>query len=1123
MASADAEEPSMQELIRRRGRAGFIGRRGELAAFRANFDVPPADLRHRFLFHVHGNAGVGKTSLVHELEQLARERGALTAYVDDRVSGVPDALAAVSAEFALQGRRLKELDQLLTTHRERRHEAESVPVVPAQAAGEAPPVPAPSAGVMTAARASLVGLGLVPGVGALAGAVDPAQLAQGADRLRAGLSARFRNQEDVQLVLSPERVLTPVLLKELAQAAKSVPWIVLFFDTYERTAPFLDGWLHEVMTTTRHGALSAKVVVVTAGQQPFDTARWGGYADYVTDIALAPFTEEESRSLLADKGVVAEPVVEEVLRLSGCLPVLVSTLAENRPADPGDVGDPSVTAVERFLKWEQDPVRRASALACALPRRLDADVVAAAVDGVCAAADVPGIFAWLRSLPFVSDRGGRLQYHEVVRAPMLRLQRHRSPRGWAELQGVLARTYAGWRAEVESGREHDDVWEDEQWRELRLAESYHLLCGAPRTALAVVLRDVVDACDGGAAVARRWARLLVDAGVDTEAAQAATWGRDLLAALEEGGCAAALQLLIDRAGFDVPGLALARVVRARELRESGAHAEALAEYDRAVALDPELERAYYGRGVTYWYMDDEESALVALDRAVELGPRQSRTYGMRGEVRRVLRRFEEAVQDLDRALALDPSDAEVLASRGIAHFGLHRNEEALADLDRALALAPGYAWALAHRARVRVFRDEYEQAVADGDRAAELSPDSSWVAWSRGDVLRMAGRQRASLAAYDRAIELDPENWAAYGGRGVSRHHLDQHPEALADLDVAVAHDPDYAWVRGRRAMLLYDMGEYDRALADADRALELSPGVDWIHYHRAETLSSLERYEEALADLDRALDLDPDYLMALCRRAITRRRLGRYEEAWADLDRAVGLEPGSIWVRLCRVRLALATGRTDRALTDLAVYTDNDGNADWARRQRAELLVWGGRFDEALRLLAPDADGTGPGGAEELAQVYGLTGQWTRARAVAERLREDDDELGTLLLALVTTCAEGPDAAVRLWHRTAELVRASEEFPVWSDYGLALAAAAQGDWAAADAHLDRLLGPVLTDLEWDDLAEMVVFMTVLTRAPSVDRTRLAPRLARLTAARDAFRVRYAATEATHAPEPTIP
>ncbi|WP_405849789.1 hypothetical protein [Streptomyces sp. NBC_01518] len=123
----------------------------------------------------------------------------------------------------------------------------------------------PSAGSMVAARAGLAGLGMVPGVGVLAGALDAAQLAQGADRLRAGFSARFRNQEDVQLVLAPERVLTPVLLGELSDLASRVPWIVLFFDTYERTGPFLDGWLHEVMTSDLYGSLPATVVVVTTG------------------------------------------------------------------------------------------------------------------------------------------------------------------------------------------------------------------------------------------------------------------------------------------------------------------------------------------------------------------------------------------------------------------------------------------------------------------------------------------------------------------------------------------------------------------------------------------------------------------------------------------------------------------------------------------------------------------------------------------------------------------------------------------------------------------------------------------------------------------------------------------
>ena len=104
-------QPSMQELIEGRRRHGFVGRGAERATFRANFDLPPEDERHRFLFHVHGNAGVGKTFLVREMEQLARERGALTAYVDESVGSLPEAMTAISRRFAAQGHRSSSLNR----------------------------------------------------------------------------------------------------------------------------------------------------------------------------------------------------------------------------------------------------------------------------------------------------------------------------------------------------------------------------------------------------------------------------------------------------------------------------------------------------------------------------------------------------------------------------------------------------------------------------------------------------------------------------------------------------------------------------------------------------------------------------------------------------------------------------------------------------------------------------------------------------------------------------------------------------------------------------------------------------------------------------------------------------
>ncbi|MGW1796093.1 tetratricopeptide repeat protein [Streptomyces sp. NPDC001984] len=814
--------PSMQELIRQRRRAGFVGRNEERAAFRTNLDLPTEDERHRFLFHVHGNAGVGKTFLVRELEQIARERGALTAYVDESAGSVPEALAAIGRRFAAQGHRFKDLERLLTAHRERRYEAET-------AALGAPEPEGPSSGSMAAARAGLSGAAMVPVVGAFAGAVDPAQLAQGVDRLRAGLSARFRSQEDVQLVLSPEQVLAPVLLAELADVARAVPWIVLFFDTYERTGPYLDAWLHALMTTDRYGALPATVVVVTAGQRPFDTARWGGFADFVTDVPLGPFTEAEARGLLADRGLRDEPVVAEVLRLSGGLPVLVSTLAETRPDGPDVVVDPSATAVDRFLKWEQDPVRRAAALAGALPRQLDEDVFRAAVD--CAEEEVDGLFAWLRGMPFVSERGERVQYHDVVRAPMLRLQRSRSPRGWRERHARLAEAFGRWGAEAEADRTPDEWWRDEAWRELRLAESYHVLCARPRTALASVLRDFVDACGEGEVVARRWAQALVQAGEDADAEGVAAWGNELTEALGRGGVLEASAVLLTKGGLDARGRAKAYRRRGTELGGHGEHAAAQIQFDRAIELDPDSALAYEGRAIARGHQGDYGAAVADLAEAARLDPGNARILTVRGDYLRVTGDCVSAVRDLDRAIELDPTRAAAWAVRGATRHRLDHLDAAVSDLDRALELDPGYVWALARRARVWRSRGEQERRLADLDRAVELAPDVPWVLCERGDALAGVGRHEAALADYDRAVALDSQYASVYASRGVCHSRMGRPTEALADLDRALELSPEYAWALWQRAVIHLELGSRTSASTDVERAQRLDPGLEipWV------------------------------------------------------------------------------------------------------------------------------------------------------------------------------------------------------------------------------------------------------------------------------------------------------
>jgi tetratricopeptide (TPR) repeat protein len=1094
----------MQELIQRRRRAGFVGRGAERAAFRENFDVPPEDERHRFLFHVHGNAGVGKTFLVRELEQLAREKGALTAYVDESVGSVPEAMAAISRQFAGQGHKFKELERMLAAHRERRHEAESTAIAMLE-----PEPEGPSSSSMVVARAGLAGLGMVPGVGAFAGALDAAQLAQGADRLRAGLSARFRNQEDVQLVLSPERVLTPVLLRELSGAASGAPRIVLFFDTYERTGPFLDGWLHEVMTSDRHGTLPATVVIVTAGQRPFDTARWGAFADFMTDVPLGPFTEAEARGLLADKGVVAEPVVEEVLRLTGGLPLLVSTLAEQRPTDPGDVGDPSATAVERYLKWEQDPVRQAVALACALPRRLDMDVFRAAVD--CPDEEADALFGWLRGLAFVDDRGDRLRYHDLVREPMLRLQRHRSPRGWIERHERLAGVFGRWREEAARGLRPYEEWEHEQWRELRLEEMYHLLCARPLSALPGVLRDLIGVCGVDQVIGRHWARMLEEAGDAAGASDLKDWGHRLGEALadDEAGVTRAMDLLLAHPGLDRDGRAMAHAVRGRDLRHSGEHMCALAEYDRATELDPELVQAHYGRGLTHHLMGNDPAALAALDRADELLPDTGWILVERGETYRMAGRFEDAIADFDRVIALHPTDPKPVACRGVCRHAVGRYDKALADFNRALSLDEDYVWALVRRARLFRDRKEWDRAFADLDRAAGLAPDSSWVASERGDAYRTAGRFEEADAELGRAVSLNPDYASALAGRGAARHGLGRIEEALADLNRAVELAPDYSWALVMRARVRHRLEDRVGMLEDLRRAVAASPDVNWIETELGDACRLAGRHQEAIAVLHRVLERDADDASALSSLGATHRALKAYPEALTYLDCALAANPDYAWAYDQRACVFLATGRTEQALADWDRRLTLGGDVNTARYKAVKALIYCGRWDEASDRLAEADRAANPDEDLDYLRFEAVkhAGQWAQARRLAERVRAEDVTSGTFQLAVIDSRSRGVEAAEPLWRELARALETGELDEEKRLTGRCIVGWALADWADADQGLAEVLA---MEPDWDDLADLVDILTDLLNSPGADRSGLSPRLAAVTSARDAIRERYA-------------
>ena len=83
-------------------------------------------------------------------------------------------------------------------------------------------------------------------------------------------------------------------------------------------------------------------------------------------------------------------------------------------------------------------------------------------------------------------------------------------------------------------------------------------------------------------------------------------------------------------------------------------------YDRALALQPDLEGAWLGRGNVFFELKRYDEAFAAYDKALALKPDFDDAWLGRGNVFCALRCYDEAFAAYDKALALKPD----LASEG---------------------------------------------------------------------------------------------------------------------------------------------------------------------------------------------------------------------------------------------------------------------------------------------------------------------------------------------------------------------------------------------------------------------------------------------------------------------------
>jgi tetratricopeptide (TPR) repeat protein len=199
--------------------------------------------------------------------------------------------------------------------------------------------------------------------------------------------------------------------------------------------------------------------------------------------------------------------------------------------------------------------------------------------------------------------------------------------------------------------------------------------------------------------------------------------------------------------------------------------------------------AYYNRGVTYCELGNYWQAIADFDRAIEINPKYAESYNGRGVATDKLGYHSLAISYFDRAIEINPKYAEAYKGRGVAYGKLGNYRQAISDFDRAIAINPDYAMAYYDRGVVYDILGDDRQAIPDFDRAIAINPEYAEAYNGRGFAHGKLGDHRLAISDFDRAIEINPKYAMAYYNRAVVYGILGNHSHEIEDLQKAASLD----------------------------------------------------------------------------------------------------------------------------------------------------------------------------------------------------------------------------------------------------------------------------------------------------------------------------------------------